>query len=454
MGVVEDIINKATVKEVNISDIKAQWNPKEHKIYTDKVRYPNRRVKSDFIDPETGKKKTKTDDVPIVRIGLPYQKTIVNTGATFFCGIPIRYNSNNDDEIFDALLKLINKEKVQYLDRNIYKEVSKFTECAVLWFTEEDVNDDYGFDSGFRIKPFLISPKDNELYPEFSQSGRLLRFSRKFNRDEDVEVFESWTEDTIQKWEKEGREWVESEGYPMENPLGKIPIVYYSQEQNEWQDVQDAIERLEEIYSNIGVSNDRFAFPLLMLKGSVKGSVSKERSGRILELEGDGANAEFVNPDNASETLENEMNRLEQLIYDFTSTPNITPSNLQGLGNLLSGIAMKYFFLSAHLKVMEKEEIYKQGIDRRLSIIEAYLKMVNPAFNDQELDCDVVITPFTIENKQDLARYILDINDGKPLVSQKKAMEMFGIDNPEEMIREIQQETNTRADYSNVEEFL
>lgn len=457
MKEIDEIINRAKRglnKRVNIPEILKQWDIKQHEIYTNKTRYPDRRVKSDWINPDTGKVEKRERIVPIVRIGLPYQKLIVNTGATFFCGIPVRYTSNNNDEIFNSFSKLIEKEKVKYLDRKIYKEVSKFTECAVLWFVEERENNDYGFKSNFRIKPFLISAQDNEMYPEFSKSGRMVRFSRKFKREDDTEVFESYTDELFEKWEKDGDTWRVAEGFPKENTYKKIPISYYSQDENEWADVQDAIERLEEIYSNIGVSNDRFAFPLLMLKGKVKGQVSSERSGRILELEGDNADGKFVNPDNASETLKNEMDKLEQIIHDFTSTPNITPSNLQGLGQLLSGVAMKYFFLSAHLKVMEKEEIYKQGFDRRVSIIESIMKEVHPEFRNQDLDVNVIITPFTIENKQDLARYILDINNNQPLVSQRMAMEMFGIENPEKMIEEIQNETNTRADYNNVHEFL
>lgn len=449
---VEEIKKKARFKKVDVDKIESQWDVKKHQIFANRYRYPDRTIKDDYKDPVTGETKTRTKSVPLTRIGLPYQKEIVKTGSAFFCGIPIKYSSNNDDEIYDSFQKFIDREKLKYYDKKIYEAVEKWTECATLIYTTEKENNYYGFESGFKLNLLLLTPDENKLYPEFDDFGKMVRFSREYESGDGTKTFETYTDDYIDKFEKQKDKWVLVS--TIENPINKIPISYYSTEHPAWYDVQEMIERLEEIYSNVSESNDRFAFPLLILKGRVQGQITKDRSGKVLELSGDNGDAKFAIPPNAAENLNDEIKRLERDIYDFTKTPNITPEKMQGLGNMLSGIAMKYFFMSAHLKVMEKEPLFVNGILRRVSIIEEYLKLMNSSFRNQSLDVDPIITPYIINNEEDLARYLMEVTAGQPLISQRKAMELFGIENADEMLEEIQDEANSRADQRNADEFI
>ncbi|STC95466.1 Uncharacterised protein [Chryseobacterium carnipullorum] len=120
------------------------------------------------------------------------------------------------------------------------------------------------------------------------------------------------------------------------NPIGKIPLVFYQFEDVEWSKVQKAIERLEEISSDAGEVNKKFSAPILALSGKVTGSFSKDKTGKVLQLTGDNSRAEFVQPPNASESLANEKEDLETILYKMTNSVNISPEALQGMGNMLA----------------------------------------------------------------------------------------------------------------------
>ncbi|MCW0487200.1 phage portal protein, partial [Riemerella anatipestifer] len=125
---------------------------------------------------------------------------------------------------------------------------------------------------------------------KFDENDNLISFAREFKNGNKT-IFEVYTDERIIRYEQE-KEWKKISDIP--NAIGKIPIVYYKQENVEWADVQTAIERLEHIYSNTAESNDRFSFPILKLKGKVTGQLSQDKSGRVLQLE-EGADAEFAN---------------------------------------------------------------------------------------------------------------------------------------------------------------
>lgn len=433
----------------NIEKFNGEYIVTEHQIFKNKYRYPDREVTSDYIE-ENGDKKTKTTTILLNRIGLPYQKKIVSIATTFLCGEPVKYTNNTQDtNLYDAFIKVLDKNKMKFMDKEIVTAVGRFTECAELWYPITEPNDYYGFNSNFRLKAKVLTPDKNKLYPVFDDNDDLVSFSREFTKDE-IKYFEVYTKDEIIRFEYKN-EWVEIER--KSNPIGKIPVVFYKQDAVEWADVQTAIERLEQIYSYAAESNDRFAFPILKLRGKVEGQMSKDKSGRVLQL-GDDADADFVTPSNANESLAKETDRLERDVHDFTATPNISFDKMQGLGNMLAGSSAEFLFLSAHLKVMEKMAIYIPAFQRRASIIKSYLQMMNVNLAKEELDVEPVITPFVINNEAEFIRFLMEANGNKPIYSQKHTMERAGVKNPEMMMQEIEDEQLQATEKQNEKQFL
>lgn len=366
-----------------VAEFNKGYDVKQHKIFTDLVRYPDRKIESEYRD-ENGNIKTKTDNVPLNRIGLPYQKKIVNIATTFFCGEPIKYTNNQEDtDLYDAFLKVIDRNKMKFIDKEIVTAVGRFTECAELWYQVEEENEYYGEKSDFALKVKVLTPDIYNLYPVFNEYDEMISFAREF-KSGDKMIFEVYTAEKIIRYTQEKQEW-KKEGW--DNPIGKIPVVFYKQEQVEWADVQTAIERLEQIYSYSAESNDKFAFPILAIKGEVEGKMTKENSGRVFQL-GENAHMEFVNSPNANESLSNETDRLERDVHDFTSTPNVSFDNMKGLGNMLAGSSAQFLFLSAHLKVMDKLAIYIPAYQRRVSLIKHFLQKFIVKFKDKDLDVE------------------------------------------------------------------
>ncbi len=427
---------KKGVQLPEVEKFNNQYNVEKHAIFTDLVKYPDRKIISDYID-ESGQKKSETKTVALNRIGLPYQKKIVNIATTFFCGKPIKYTNNiEEDEMYKSFLKVIEKNKMDFIDREILNSVGRFTEVAELWYHTEEPNESYDFKSQFRLKVKVLTPGIYKLYPKFDENDNLISFSREFKVGEKT-IFEVYTDAEIIRYENE-KEWVEVD--KKANPIEKIPIIYRKQNDVEWADVQSAIERLEQIYSNTAESNDRFAFPILALHGKVSGQLSNDKSGRVLQMEGENARAEFVTQISANESLSNEIDRLERDVHDFTSTPNISFDNMKGLGNMLAGSSAEFLFLSAHLKVYDKLSIHIPAYQRRASVIKAYLQMFNSKLRNSELDVEPVVTPFIINNDAEFIRFLMEANGGKPVYSLRYSMQKAGVKDPDGMIQEMKEE--------------
>lgn len=439
---------KAERKLPPIAEYNKQYEVAQHEIFTNFYRYPDRKVINSYTDRD-GNPQTEEQTIPLNRIGLPYQKKIVNIATTFFCGKPITYtNSLEDETLYNSFLKVIEKNKMKFVDKEIVTHVGRYTECAELWYPTEEPNEHYGFPSQYRLKVKVLTPDRYRLYPKFDENDDLVSFGREFKNGNKT-IFEVYTADKIIRYEQES-EWKKVSETP--NVIGKIPIVYYQQKQVEWADVQTIIERLEFIYSNTAESNDRFAFPILKLMGEVQGQLSQDKSGRVLQL-AEGANAEFANQPQANQSIENETDRLERDIHDFTSTPNISFDNMKGLGNMLAGSSAEFLFLSAHLKVMEKMSIYVPAFQRRASVIKSFLQLFNVKLHAQDLEVEPVITPFVINNDADFIKFLMEANGNKPIYSQEYSMQKMGIKNPKEMMAQIEAEDTKTLEKENSKAF-
>lgn len=433
----------------DVAKLSQQFDPKQHEVFKDIFQFQDREIEIEYTD-ENGNLKTKIVRVPLNRIGLPYQKYITKIAVTFLYGNPVKYVNNIEEtELFNAFMKVISKNKMQFVDREIAESVSKFTECAEYWYDYEGA-ENYGFESKRTFKVKILTPDKEKLFPVFDDKDNLTSFGREFKiktEDKEYEVFEVYTKEKVIKFSNETGKFERTEE---DNPIGKIPIVYYRQPEVEWQDVQSAIHRLEKIYMNSAESNDKFAFPILGIYGEVEGSFTKDRSGKVMQFKNATDKAEFVNPPNGNENLKDEVYRLDEAIHTFTHTPNVfSVSKIQGMGNMLAGENAKFIFLSAHLKVMEKSAIYIPALQRRISILKAFLQKLNISFAKKELDVEPIITPFVINNEMEYARFLMEMTGSKQIYSVEYALSKMGVKEPQKMIDQI----NKEAENSNSNQF-
>ena len=148
------------------------------------------------------------------------------------------------------------------------------------------------------------------------------------NETKIINYFETWTSEQQSRWTDESGTWILMEGFPTENPIGKIPISFIQLEEYECEDVQKLIDRLEKLLSNFADTNDYHASPTIVVKGEVKGFAKKGEAGKILELVND-ASAEYLSWSNAPESVKLEIETLIRMISTIAQSPDISFDSLK-----------------------------------------------------------------------------------------------------------------------------
>lgn len=323
---------------------------------------------------------------PVARIALAFQKLIVNRAASFLFGNPVNLKSDEADamDIVSALKSVFADVKSSSLNKRIARTMMTECEVAEYWHVVKSEDDipRYGFDTKLRLRCSVFSRKNGDLlFPYFDENRNLIAFSRQYiikprNNDTKRTFVETFTASEFMKFEQtDGGNWAMCEGFPRKNTIGKIPIIYGRQDNTEWADVQNIIERLEKLLSNFADTNDYHASPKIFVTGQVTGFAQKGETGAIIEGT-DGATAQYLAWNNAPESVKTEIDILLKMIYTLSQTPDISFDNVKSLGSI-SGVALKLLFMDSHLKVKDKAEIYDEYLQRRINVVLSYLAQMN-----------------------------------------------------------------------------
>jgi hypothetical protein len=293
-----DELQKAILNEkvqlVKPEDIIKQYDPKKHDI-TDTTLRPDKIVESDNAG---------TSLVKVARIPVPMQKRIVKLAAAFLCGNPIGLSCSPADTAEEDLLAVIRRtwkdNKLDFKAQQIAKLMMSETEVAELWYLQpaeegfwrDTPNDTPSVKGKLRMR--IIAPSlGDTLYPVKDASGNLIAFGRGFTimlEGKKVDCFDVYTADIIYYFIRSATGWAPrpvlaydgSQKTQEVNLIGKIPVIYYTQDYPEWYDVQEMIDRLEKLISNLSDTNDYHASPTIKVVGNVKGFAKKGESGRSL----------------------------------------------------------------------------------------------------------------------------------------------------------------------------
>lgn len=438
---------KQGITTIDIEPYKKQYDVKEHAIFQDKHKYPDQYILIPITDEEgnpkldsKGKERFRKSNRALNRVGLPYQKRIVDIATMFQTAIPYKYTAE-DSPLFTAFQEVIKSNKMSFSDSKICTEVKRYTQVAELWYTEEKQNEKYGVPSKFLLRHMILSPEKYKLYPRFDDNNNLISFAVESTTKEGEIVFQAFTAEFIYTFTTENGQ-TSTEVKP--NIIGKIPVVLYQQDKPEWDAVQHLIEIAEVQRTYFSESNRKFGEPILMIAGKVEGKMSGNNTGgKVFEVK-DGGNVQFVVPPNANESFDKEMSMNRRDIHEFSNTPDLSDEFYAGKGNMLSGVGRKLAWLPAHLKVKDNEAIFIPALQRRINIILAFLSKMYLPFEKELKDIDItpIITPFDIDDDTEMIRTLTEANGGKPLISQREAMQRFGITDPEAQLQQIKDEEN------------
>lgn len=373
--------------DLTLTAIGNQYEPDKHKVKIDKTSNgrPDKQVKT-TVD---GKEQDVT--IAVSRIPVPLQKTIVKRAAAFLCGNPIVLDASPEpgspkkpslqEQMLAVLTKIWEDNKLDFKSKTLAKLMMAETECAELWYTEDASPEHWEGTAiaGAKFKPrmrILANSLGDSLYPVFDSFGDMIAFGRGYKikeGDKEIEYLDFYTAETRYMFVNAGT-WVMTSEV---NPSGKIPIIYYSQPQAEWADVQDMIDRLETLLSNLADTNDYFGDPMLVVQGTIKSLPKKTEGGKVLEVTGSEKAPSYLTWDQAPESKKLEIEYLLKFIYSQTQTPDISFENLKGIGQT-SGKAWSFLFQDAHMKAADKVEIFGEAIQRRLNFLKAVIVFIAP----------------------------------------------------------------------------
>lgn len=223
-------------------------------------------------------------------------------------------------------------------------------------------------------------------------------------------------------------------------------VIYYRQEETEWESVQPVIERLEDLLSNWGDVNDYFGAPTYFFKGKMKGFADKGEVGRIYQGEGSDTDMKVVSWNSAPESMKQEMANLTNIIFSYTQTPDISFENMKSLSNNTSGAAIRLMFTDPHLKAETKEELFGEMFTRRFNVVKngiANSIFATPPRIANSLRVTPVFSPYIPKNEMEMLQLINLSTQGKPTMSQEEGIEENPmVRNPERTKALLKQETD------------
>ncbi len=434
-----------------------QYNPAFHNIY-DPAKRPKKQVQVSRTTPATATSaemtETHTKEVDVNRIGIPLQKLIVSRATAFLTGgtvnLQARPLTDPEKAIYKMLLDVWRKNKMQFRNANIARGIYAETEAAEIWYTKLVE----GGQPELRCRVYTPS-EGYALIPVFDNNKDLMAFGLGYDT-----VLESVTTKHLDVYTDKARHcFIQTSSRiwqlepstpeklnPLPLPYGKIPVIYYSQAQSIWADVQPMIERLETLFSNFGDTNDYNGSPILFVEGTIEGFSQKGETGKVLVGTG-GAKVSYVSWDQAPEAIKLEAEMLSDYIFSCTQTPNISFKEMRNIGDI-SGVAFDRVMIDAILKAMDMQNgIYGEGIQRRCNFILAALAAL---FKEVRPGKDLEVTPsfglFKIDDEAERIDNAMKANGGLPIIGWAESIKKAGVsEDPEATYNELQAEADKKA---------
>lgn len=440
---VDNIINDLKEKSVTVPSwdkLLKDYEPTEHKIVTDNV---------------TRKDKIKSDGTveKASRIYIGLEKLLTKRMTEFMFAIPVKrvYHNIENNETRQQIAKAIeNIYKYARIDsENIKRGNAYFASCEVftIWYTVDNPNSLYGFQSKFKLKCKTYSPMDGvKLYPLLDELGDMIAMSFEYSKkvkDEEIIFFETYTSNYHYKWKQNSGEWDQVKAEPI--TILKIPGVYaYSPVP-----IYHGLSYLRnEIEYTLSRNSDVIAYnsaPILKVAGATQGKEDKGESRRVFRVE-NGGDVSYVSWSQAIEALKYHVSTLTNLFWSQSQMPDISFENMKSLGNI-GFDARQTLLTDAHLKVGDESGAWIEAFERECSVIKAFLKNMNTSWASEidNVEVEHIITPFIQMDEDAMTDRLIKQNGGKAIKSQLQTIREAGSNDPEATLEQIQKEDSVAA---------
>lgn len=405
----------------------ADWEPKRHDIMNPELYKKIKvlvKMEETKFDPESGqtiKIPAKYEMKEPNRIALPIEQDIVNIQTAFAVGIEPKLDCTPEDEkergVFETLKQVFKKGKLKYQNRKIVRSWLSEQDVAEYWYAVKDdsfwarlkrkIAGLFGkVAPTHRLKSQVWSPfRGDTLYPFYDDSGDMVAFSREYKRKDldgnEHTVFMTVTDTMVFQWELD-KTWTENSERTVKHGFKKLPVIYANRSESLCSKIKPQRERLEKTLSGYADCLDNHYFPMLMLFGDLNPELlTGDVRNRMMQLTGDGAKAQYLTWNQASDPIKVEIETYFNEIYALTNTPRISFDQLKGTGNALSGTAFKYVFMAAHMAVQNHAEELGPFFQRRVNFLVSAIGSLNSSLESacDTIDVETEVVPFMIDDE-------------------------------------------------------
>lgn len=299
------------------------------------------------------------------KIPVPYQEFINEIALVFLYGRPVKWSQLSDgtDDAFENYKKLMERIRFDAHVREAKRSAGAEGTSAILYHTYR--NKDGQPDLLLNV---LCKSNGDDIYTVKDQYKRLTSFAWGYNLTESgnktVYHVDLYTADTIYRAKRSTYGW---EVLAMPNPVGKIPVLLFEQDP-EAANVQPMIERTEAMGSTDADVNDRFSNPAMVATAEILNSLPKAEEEAKLYILKNGGKVEYLTWDQASQSKQNEYERLDKHILSKSFTPNIDLDTMKNLGTL-SAKAIQKVMLLAVIKADKHKERHDGYMNRHASLM-------------------------------------------------------------------------------------
>lgn len=413
-----------------------QYDSERHPVM-DKMRYP------DLV--QQGRA------VPVTRITYDLQRLAVHRMTELICGTPVKriYHSETDNQRLAARVieRIFERNRIDAV--NIERLNSLFASCEVLtlWYAVAEQNQQYGVPSPIKIRCRTFSPmQGDQLYPLFDEWGDLQALSVGYTRrvgNKDVTFLDCYTNQRHIKYSGEEQWHVETDE-PIS--LQKIPGVYCYRPTPIWENTSRLVYEMEWAISRNGNYLRENSKPLFVVFADEEISYGDEkpvdREYRAVMQYPKGSTAQYVTWQQAADNLKYYITELRQSFFTQLQLPDWSYESMKSTP--MSGESRKQLFIDAQLKVKEEGGRLLEMFDREVNVIKAFaVAIMGEEYREdiESLNIETIITPYQIDDEATTINNLITATGGKPILSQREAIEQLGWSNdPEKTLEEIAQE--------------
>lgn len=334
------------------------------------------------------------DTKPNNRVVNNFPKLIVDTGVSYFTGLPVTLTCKNIAYL-DAILDLHKKNNAD----DVLSELDKMTDI-------------YG-----HAFEFHYIRKGKEIFKALSPDKVMVCYSDNINEDllcaivydeyKDISSDELITDIQVYT-EKEIWNFSARDGKVDELPqidthkFPRVPVIEYIANEERLGAFETVITAVDAY--NVAVSdaineveywNDSYLL-LKNLNATTQEDVLEMKRNRVLLIDGDGE-AQFLTKDVNDKHFENIKDRLTADIHKFSQTPNLQDEQF---ASNLSGVAIRYKMMGLEHKTAIKERKFMSALNERIELLTHFLNLDGCGYDDT---IDIIFTRNLPSNLVELA---------------------------------------------------